>query len=230
VRTGVLLIALAFLVTPATASASDCTTGGKTLAVTSLVRVYEHDVDMVGQDFGEETVRLTENRYYACWLATGSRLRLDARCSRRDLDYSDFHTCDESARQIDVDGRYVAVGFDRDNSTFTARDVIVWARVGRHPRRRVVFTLPRATGTSDPMPVETWASHRGGVAFSMRGLAAPGPNQSAIGFIRPLPGHKARYRELDRGPNVKAASLQGHRRAHRITWRNGNRLKSAPWR
>src|SRR3954447_2412951 len=68
------------------------------------------------------------DRLYACWLPTGRSLRLDAKLGRW--------------RLATVKGRYAAVVFERDGSR---RAVVVWARLGDRPVRRIVHTFRART-------------------------------------------------------------------------------------
>jgi hypothetical protein len=142
------------------------------------------------------------DRLYGCWLPTRRRVRLDAKVGRW--------------RLANVEGRYVAVVFEGAGSR---RGVIVWARLGDKPSRRVAY---RFKAKSDPPANQLYVSKRGAVAFS-----AP----SMIGYIAPLqPGHKPRFSQLDSGPRVVARSLWADEQAGRLRWRSGGLRKSVRWR
>ena len=142
------------------------------------------------------------DRLYGCWLPTGRRMRLDTKLGRW--------------RLANLKGRYVAVVFERDGSR---RGVIVWARLGDKPSRRVAHAF-RAKG--DPPAQQLYVSTRGAIAFS---------TASTIGYIAPLePGRAPRYSELDSGPRVAPSSLWADERAGRLRWRSGALRKSARWR
>jgi hypothetical protein len=142
------------------------------------------------------------DRLYGCWLPTGRRVRLDAKLGRW--------------RLANVKGRYAAVVFERDGSR---RGVIVWARLGDKPSRRIAHVF-RAKG--DPPAEQLYVSKRGAIAFSAA---------STIGYIAPLePGRKPRYSELDSGPRVAPDSLWADERAGRLRWRSGALRKSVRWR
>src|SRR3954470_13760151 len=68
------------------------------------------------------------DRLYGCWLPSGQRLRLDAKVGRW--------------RLANVKGRYAAVVFERDGSR---RAVVVWARLGERPVRRIVHVFRTRT-------------------------------------------------------------------------------------
>jgi hypothetical protein len=164
-----------------------CASAGKTVIKNSVTRVY----DNAGSD-----------RLFGCWLPTGKRVRLDVHAGRW--------------RLANVNGRYVAVVFDRPGER---RDVIVWAKLGPSPARMVAYTFPTST---DPPAAQLYVSKHGAVAFS---------SLSTIGYIAPLvPGQPPRYRELDSGPRVSAPSLWADEQAGRLRWRNGGLRKSARWR
>jgi hypothetical protein len=142
------------------------------------------------------------DRLYGCWLPTGRRVRLDAKLGRW--------------RLANLSGRYAAVVFERDGSR---RGVIVWARFGDRPSRRIVHSF---RATSDPPADQLYVSKRGAIAFS-----AP----STIGYIAPpAPGKEPRYRELDTGPRVSPRSLWADEHAGRLRWRSGPLRKSVRWR
>src|SRR3954471_21494615 len=133
------------------------------------------------------------DRLYGCWLPTRRRVRLDAKLGRW--------------RLANVKGRYAAVVLERDGSR---RGVIVWARLGDRPVRRVVHSFRSRT---DPPASQLYVSRRGAIAFS-----AP----SSLGYIAPpQPGDRPRYRLLDRGPRVSARSLWADEQAGRLRWRSG---------
>jgi hypothetical protein len=142
------------------------------------------------------------DRVYGCWLPTGRRLRLDSPRSRW--------------RLANVNGPYLAVAFDRAHSP----PVIVWAKLGPDPDRRLAYTFPRAT--NGPPAEQLYVSRRGAVAFSPR---------DRIGYIAPLrAGRPPRYTELDSGPGVSARSLWANERTGRLQWINGEVRKTARWR
>lgn len=142
------------------------------------------------------------DRLYGCWLPTRRRVRLDAKVGRW--------------RLANVRGRYAAVVFERDGSR---RGVIVWARLGDRPSRRIVHSF---RARSDPPADQLYVSKRGAIAFS-----AP----STIGYIAPPePSVKPRYSELDGGPRVAPRSLWADERAGRLRWRSGGLRKSVRWR
>jgi hypothetical protein len=142
------------------------------------------------------------DRLYGCWLPTGRRLRLDVHAERW--------------RLANVQGRYAAVVFDGDGSH---PPVVVWARLGENPSRRIAHRMPRGL---DPPAEQLYVSKHGAIAFS-----APG----TIGYIAPLePGRAPRFRQLDSGARVSPRSLWADEHAHRLRWRSGGARKSAPWR
>lgn len=144
----------------------------------------------------------SSNRVSACWLPSRTRLRLDPGGARW--------------RLANVTGRYVAVVFQRSGRQ---HDLIVWAKLGRRPARRIAYSFPRR---ADPPAAQLYVSRSGAIAFS-RG--------TTIAYIAPLePGSPPRYRRLDSGPHVSARSLWADERAGRLRWRNGGAKKSAPWR
>jgi hypothetical protein len=139
---------------------------------------------------------------YACWLPHERRVRLDSARSRW--------------RLANVKGPYTAVAFDRAGSPA----VLVWAKLGAHPERRVAYEFP--VDGSDPPAAQLYVSPRGAIAFS---------TASAIGYIAPLrAGQSPRYKELDGGPGVSPESLWANNSAHRLYWRRAGVRKSAPWR
>src|SRR4051794_19229263 len=142
-------------------------------------------------------------RLYGCWLPSDRRLRVGANLGRW--------------RLANVKGRYAAVVFQRDGSR---RGVIVWARLGDRPVRRVVHSFRVRT---DPPANQLYVSKRGAVAFS-----AP----ATIGYIAPPQpgGGAARYRELDGSPHVSPGSLWADEQAGRLRWRSGGLRKSVRWR
>jgi hypothetical protein len=142
------------------------------------------------------------DRLYACWLPTGRRVRLDAKLGRW--------------RLANVKGRYAAVVFDGAGSR---HGVIVWARLGDKPARRIAYRFARRT---DPPADQLYVSKRGAIAFS-----AP----STIGYIAPLePGRRPRFSQLDSGARVVARSLWADEQAGRLRWRSGALRKSVRWR
>jgi hypothetical protein len=139
---------------------------------------------------------------YACWLPQGRRVRMDAERSRW--------------RLANVKGPYVAIAFDRAGSSA----VLVWAKLGARPDRRVSYTFPE--GGPHPPAAQLYVSPRGAVAFS---------TPSAIGYIAPpRSGRPPRYEELDAGSGLSPESLWANDGAHHLYWRNDGVRKSAPWR
>jgi hypothetical protein len=142
------------------------------------------------------------DRVYGCWLPAGRRLRLDRPSSRW--------------RLANVNGPYAAVAFDRARSPA----VLVWARIGPDPDRRLAYTFPGVR--TGPPAAQLYVSRHGAVAFSAR---------HRIGYIAPIrPGQPPRYRELDSGPGVSERSLWANERTGRLQWLDGKVRKSAPWR
>jgi hypothetical protein len=142
------------------------------------------------------------DRLYGCWLPTGRRLRIDVKVGRW--------------RLANVEGRYAAVVFEGSGSR---RSVIVWARLGSRPARRIAYRFARA---ADPPAAQLYVSKRGAIAFS-----AP----ATIGYIEPLrDGQEPRYRQLDSGRRVAPRSLWADERAGRLRWRSGGLRKSVAWR
>jgi hypothetical protein len=216
--------------TEAGARAQGCATAGKTVLSNGTVRVYEKTKRVVGPDQGEETAARDEQRLWACRLATGRRLRLDAPCTSHDVGFGNLASCDETWAVLNTNGRYIGIGFDRNGSGFSNRNQVVWARMGRNPRRRVAYRLQKPTDLSEPRVVELYVSPRGGLAFSMRGIRVPdGRNHSAIATVAPLePGKRPHFRLLDSGVGVVAKSLKAAGR--RLTWKSGSRTEHGRWR
>src|SRR3954451_2214767 len=168
------------------AMGQSCVKAGDTVIRNSVVRLYDDAAD----------------RLYGCWLPTRRRVRLDAKVGRW--------------RLANVEGRYVAVGFEGAGSR---RGVIVWARLGEKPSRRIAY---RFTSRADPPANQLYVSKRGAIAFS-----AP----SMIGYIAPLEsGHAPRFSKLDSGPRVVPRSLWADEQAGRLRWRSGGLRKSVRWR
>ena len=97
--------------------------------------------------------------------------------------------------------------------------MIVWARLGYHPTRRVVHVF---RARSDPPADQLFVSKLGAIAFS-----AP----DTIGYIAP-PGSAGdvHYSELDSGPRVSPRSLWADEHAGRLRWQSGGLRKSVRWR
>lgn len=143
------------------------------------------------------------NRVYACWLPARTRVLISGGGDAR-------------WRLANVRGAYVAVVLQHSRAR---RSVIVWAKLGRRPAHRIVYTFPRQ---ENPPALQLYVSKRGAVAFS---------RATTIGYIAPFePGSPPRYRMLDSGPRVSGRSLWADERAGRLRWRNGAAKKSAPWR
>jgi len=217
-----------------------CATAGKSYVKTAAVRIYvvpgqrypslEPD-DPDDPESPDHATTAVEDAYYACWLASGSRLRLDARCRAKDAKSNrTFWKClDRPGFYSDpaIGGRYVAFLAQTSDRERNNREIVV-AKLGRTPTRRTAY---RFTGFQ-PDRERIVVSPSGAVAFGYGTLDEfLARADSFIVYVAPLkPGRQPTSEVLDSGTHIKPRSLRQDLRKKQITWVNGKDTKSAPFR